>query len=760
MRPSILIAFVVSALHVTAQQPKDLGPDQLYSVSDVYINQDNKILIGTAGGLYVSTDMGATWKRPEGFISSVYLSPEFRRNGKQEDLYMFGSASGPDLYVSGDDGESWTRRALSMPGLLSDVAAYGDTIFLGTFDKGLHLLKMDGSAVWIPSPVELFANMMITHIAFEKNLVVVSARDNGFYISQDRGANWQHYSDLVDQPVNDILIRNNKIFISYDFYGLYVSGDQGANWVSKNGGLARTHIMDLYAEGDTLHLVTDGPDYLYQSAADAVSEWTPVPSPALVNQASEYVAGAKSLLVTGTRGNIYTSANSGVTWQPSIKGIRDAFRFLSIEAASDESLWAVASHAGVYKKSTTDEMFSVVKPGTNFGTAALKGDSLAIITGNGVTMYNVITGASGKTLTSPAYFIDNLVYADDGFFISTQTMGVYQYTMNEWRSFNTGLPDMGINGFGKTGDTLFAGTAQGLFKTNTSTAQWTSVPFAATGNPGVTTLIVNDSIIVVNGSDYNTYLSTDGGLNWKKLEELQNAFVYSMYVAGDSIFVGEYQTLAYSLDRGASWHKIDVGGYFIDAMLIHQNKLYIGTLEHGIKEISLQNDQTITFEVSDKFVGDQPFALNAVTTSGLPVVWSSSDPSILSINDSGVAQPHKAGSVTIKATQSGNLVFKSAEAEKTIVVSEGPPIVTGISERASTPFSVYPIPCKNQLYLSHHMANGGDWILKTVDGRRADVPYTFEEGRVVFDFSQCHPGLYILQYTSGRSVWRAKVIKE
>ena len=156
MRSSLFIALFVSALHGMAQEQKDLGPDELSSVSDVYINKNNTILIGTRGGLYVSTDLGESWKRPEGFRSSVYISPKFKRNGKQQDLYMFGSTSGPDVYVSKDDGESWTKQWLSMPGLLSDIAVYGDTIFLGTYDKGLHVLKLDGSTVGFPTPVEQF----------------------------------------------------------------------------------------------------------------------------------------------------------------------------------------------------------------------------------------------------------------------------------------------------------------------------------------------------------------------------------------------------------------------------------------------------------------------------------------------------------------------------------------------------------------------------------------------------------------------------
>ena len=760
MRSSILIALLISALQGMAQEQKDLGPDELYSVSDVYINKNNTILLGATGGLYVSTDLGKSWKRPDGFRSSIYLGPKFTLNSKQQDLYMFGSSSGPDVYVSKDDGESWTKKVLSMPWLLSDVAVYGDTIFLGTYDKGLHVLKLDGSTVAFPTPVEQFGNMMITHIAFEKSLVVVSTRENGFYISKDRGATWQHYTDLVNQYVNDILIKNNRIFISYDFSGLFVSGDQGTNWVPKNGGLARTHIMDIYVEGDMLYLVTDGSNFLYQSLADEITDWTPISSPTLVGRATECVAAAEDMLVTASWDSVYTSTNGGETWHASIKGIRDAFWFLSIQAASDESLWAVASHTGVYKKSGTDEMFALVESGTNFGFAKLKGDSLAVISDYRIRMYNVITGEWGGTLKSPLYYMDYLEYAGDGFFVSTKSTGVHQYTGTQWLAFNTGLPDLGVKGFGQTGNTLFAGTAAGLFKTDNSSAQWTSVPFNTTGNTGVTKMIVDNTTIVVTGSDNNTYFSRDSGLSWKKVEELRNRFAYAMHVDGDSIYIGDYQTLTYSHDGGATWNKSDLGDYIITAIIVHDNKLYVGTLEHGIKEIALNNDQTITFEVTDKLVGDHPFALTATTTSGLPVVWSSSDPSVLSINGSGVAAVHKAGSVTIKATQQGNLFFKGAEAEKTITVSDPPPVITGIGESSKSPFSIYPIPCRNVLYLSHQTLTGAEWSIKAVDGRIVDIPYTFDEGRLLLDLSQCHAGLYILQYTSGKNVWRKKIIKE
>ncbi len=70
--------------------------------------------------------------------------------------------------------------------------------------------------------------------------------------------------------------------------------------------------------------------------------------------------------------------------------------------------------------------------------------------------------------------------------------------------------------------------------------------------------------------------------------------------------------------------------------------------------------QTITFEaLSNKTFGDSPFDLFATSSSLLPVNYSSSDPSIASIN-SNTLTIHQAGTVTITASQDGSDIYHSA----------------------------------------------------------------------------------------------------
>ncbi|MBD3581249.1 YDG domain-containing protein [Flavobacterium selenitireducens] len=71
-------------------------------------------------------------------------------------------------------------------------------------------------------------------------------------------------------------------------------------------------------------------------------------------------------------------------------------------------------------------------------------------------------------------------------------------------------------------------------------------------------------------------------------------------------------------------------------------------------------EQTISFgELADVVYGDANFSLSATTTSGLEVVYSSSDENIVSINGNEVVI-HNAGTATIAATQPGDLTYDAA----------------------------------------------------------------------------------------------------
>jgi len=93
--------------------------------------------------------------------------------------------------------------------------------------------------------------------------------------------------------------------------------------------------------------------------------------------------------------------------------------------------------------------------------------------------------------------------------------------------------------------------------------------------------------------------------------------------------------------------------------------------------LSNRADQSITFDaLVIKTFGDAPFALTGSSSSGLPLVYSSSDPAVVSINGNTLTIL-KAGTVDITASQSGNPDFDAAaDVVQSLTINKANQVIT------------------------------------------------------------------------------------
>jgi ELWxxDGT repeat protein len=79
-------------------------------------------------------------------------------------------------------------------------------------------------------------------------------------------------------------------------------------------------------------------------------------------------------------------------------------------------------------------------------------------------------------------------------------------------------------------------------------------------------------------------------------------------------------------------------------------------------------EQTITFNpLPAKTYGDAPFTLTATSDAGLPITYESSDPTIASVSGD-VVTIHKAGTIMMKATQTGNGTYDAADPVEVVLL--------------------------------------------------------------------------------------------
>ncbi|WP_338874706.1 cellulose binding domain-containing protein [Spirosoma sp. SC4-14] len=109
------------------------------------------------------------------------------------------------------------------------------------------------------------------------------------------------------------------------------------------------------------------------------------------------------------------------------------------------------------------------------------------------------------------------------------------------------------------------------------------------------------------------------------------------------------------------------------------DQLGFGTLTFSLDEPVKPNEQTITFPaIPAKEFGAADFDPAATASSGLPVVYSSSNPVVASVNADGTIHVSKPGTTTIIAQQMGNSQYNLAPiVYQTLTVNQIPGVTDG-----------------------------------------------------------------------------------
>lgn len=159
--------------------------------------------------------------------------------------------------------------------------------------------------------------------------------------------------------------------------------------------------------------------------------------------------------------------------------------------------------------------------------------------------------------------------------------------------------------------------------------------------------------------------------------------------------------------------------------------------------------QTINFEnPGEQFVGRTPFEVSATSNSGLEVSFTSSDPSIISIEE-GKMVFNEVGTATITASQEGGEGFRAATpVSYEIIVNEA----LSISDKTAMHF--YPNPVQNHFYIENlpnpiiRLYNNNGQFLEELEGNES------------YSVAHLKKGIYLLIIESEGAFNSYKLIKE
>ncbi len=177
------------------------GSDYL-GVSDIWINPSNTnvFLVATAGfgenggGVYRSTDAGATWSRTRSFWAAALAA-----DPTNPDVLYFGSQRCGYVFRSTNGGEGWTNISPEAPPgecwvhEVRDVEVLNSHVYAAT---GEGLMKWDDSG-WME--VAGLPTNDVTAVAIDRSAgpgtIYVGTGGHGVFVSDDRGSTWAVFNE-------------------------------------------------------------------------------------------------------------------------------------------------------------------------------------------------------------------------------------------------------------------------------------------------------------------------------------------------------------------------------------------------------------------------------------------------------------------------------------------------------------------------------------------------------------------------------------
>ncbi len=272
----------VYALATSPHGPGAAGPVPLYAGGDDQIS----------GGLFTSTDGGATW------VSSSTGIPDPRIHALATDsrpggaIYAGTRAGG--VFKSTDGAKSWSATPLNnvfVTALAVDPLVQ-TTVYAGTDANGVYKTT-DAGATWTPVNNGLPASSVRSIVIDSTTPAIYSATGSGIYKSTDGGSNWNSANGgLLDPNVNAIAIdaHNPKLlYAATNSVGIFRSLNGGAFWLAANSGIpsssagAQVSALTVDAAAGTLYAAIAQGNFgrVYRST-DGIT-WTPTgPSTARV----------------------------------------------------------------------------------------------------------------------------------------------------------------------------------------------------------------------------------------------------------------------------------------------------------------------------------------------------------------------------------------------------------------------------------------------------------------------------------------------
>ena len=474
--------------------------------------------LGVSGGIFRSTDLGASWQPSNGGMYGFTISA-LGANGTT--VY----AGAGNLIRSLDDGASWLQ--LTTFGV-NTISVKGSLVVVGNNSNGMLGVSSDGGNTFTTPSAGTGAAANVEIVG----TVVLAATASGIYRSIDGGATFALVPGIMsgafsaDVRCDGVSTCYASAYTTTTLYpDLLKSVDAGATWNPL--GRTNTRIVAVTAAG--IAYVDDGTAGKLLRSDDAGQTWTPASWPPSQSFTFPFATQGDQLFAPCIDG-VYRSADKAVTWTPaSGSAATGAISGNAANMLADTSPTALGTDGDIY----------VNAPG--FERSSDDGATWQVLVPWAEPYYLpfgcFVTGLGA--LECLEYRAPELVRSTD----HGATWTIIQVNPPP----STGLMQIGVSVAGNAGSTVYAGGTQGLARSDDDGLTFQYLK----GSPETDTLrVLHDGHVLVSSTNAN-YRSVDKGVTWQSQPYFPSVVLEDGL--GRLVYGGVGGSISYSTDEGNTW---------------------------------------------------------------------------------------------------------------------------------------------------------------------------------------------------------------
>lgn len=539
------------------------------------------------GGVYKSTDGGATWRE----ILTQESVRAFAMAPGNAAVLVAGTLTG--AFRSTDGGETWARLSPAGHSGIRNIESVAidprsaDTVYVGTWylpwkttDGGKNWTFIHGETSKLIEDSDIFS---IAIDAFDPDRVYCSAC-SGIYRSLDGGRNWTKFKGIPSSARRTHVIfphptREKEIFAGTT-EGLWRTTDGGETWRQVLPSTTTINEIRIHPTApDRVIVGTENRGVLISE--DGGGTFRPYNAGFVTRRVSGLLADGMqrgrifaSVMFNGAEGGVYVSTDLGQTWQPAAQGLgaRDVYG-LHAPVGDSRRLYA-ATNDGVFFTDNSGALWQPANPPANWKPTPVAPGGRRPAT----TPAPPRPSAKGRRTARPTARRTILRQRLKGHVVELTSTG------DGW---------------------LYAAAWDGLFRTDNPAKGWEKVGLGAyRGRVFSVAVSPHNPEIIFAGVSDGLLMSQDGGATWERaglpMQAVKDATCVQEIAVHprrpETILVGTRRTAYVSFDGGKTWERLARGIGFGDIAVIRFNprsadEVLIGDAQGGGLYLSVNGGQ-------------------------------------------------------------------------------------------------------------------------------------------------------------------------